>query len=59
MGEIGETNFSREILHLCQSKNAVNYLELKEQVIRQVLETDEYYNDWIYVKIRKTKSLMS
>lgn len=37
--------FQREILHLCESLGKTNYLEVKEQFARGVLETEEYLND--------------
>ena len=51
---LGNENFSREILHLCQSKGECGYLEAKEQFIRGVMETDDYYNSWIMVRVRKS-----
>lgn len=51
---LGEENFTREIIHLCKSKGACGYLEAKEQFIRNVLETDDYYNTWIMVRVRKS-----
>lgn len=53
----GEKKFKREILYLCKNKSQMSYYELREQVDRRVLETDDYYNSWISVKVRKTKSL--
>lgn len=50
----GSNNFKREILHLCKTKGAMSYLELKEQMDRQVLLTDEYYNGIIQVKIHQS-----
>ena len=50
---LGPEKFKREILHLCKSKGECNYLELKEQILREVLESEEYYNTWIYVRIHK------
>ena len=47
----GCDNFTREILHLCDSKGAMSYLEAKEQFDRQVLLSDEYYNEFIGCKI--------
>ena len=49
--EIGEEQFTREILHYCNSKGTLSYLEAKEQFDRQVLLTDEYYNGIINVRI--------
>ena len=52
--QLGHENFNREILHLCQSKGVCNYLEAKEQFVRGVMETDNYYNTWIMVRVRKS-----
>lgn len=50
----GHENFSREILHLCRSKGECGYLEAKEQFIRGVMESEDYYNTWIMVRVRKS-----
>jgi hypothetical protein len=52
--QLGHDNFKREILHLCLSKGACGYMEAKEQFINSVLESDEYYNTWIMVRVRKS-----
>ncbi len=52
--ELGHENFSREIIHLCRSKGECGYLEAKEQFIRGVMESDDYYNTWIMVRVRKS-----
>ena len=51
--EHGRDIFKREILHLCKSKSEMSYLELKEQMVREVLLNDEYYNGIIQVKIHR------
>ena len=51
---LGMENFSREIIHLCQSKGECGYLEAKEQFVRGVMESDDYYNSWIMVRVRKS-----
>ena len=51
--EHGRDIFKREILHLCKSKSEMSYLELKEQMEREVLLNDEYYNGIIQVKIHR------
>ena len=51
---LGKENFKREILHLCKSKGECGYLEAKEQFVRGVLESDDYYNTWIMCRIRNT-----
>ena len=48
---LGEDNFTREILYYCPSRGVASYLEAKEQFERKVLETDEYYNGIINVRI--------
>jgi Putative endonuclease segE, GIY-YIG domain len=50
----GEENFKREILHLCKTKGECTYLETKEQFLRAVLESQEYYNTWIMCRVRDT-----
>jgi hypothetical protein len=47
----GENNFKREILRLCKTKGECSYYELVEQVDRKVLLRDNYYNEFIGVKI--------
>lgn len=41
----------KTILHLCTTKGEASYLELKEQVDRNVLFDDRYYNNFIGCKI--------
>jgi hypothetical protein len=50
----GRETFVREILHLCKSKGECGYLEAKEQFVNGVLESDDYYNTWIMVRVRKS-----
>jgi hypothetical protein len=52
--QLGHDKFNREILHLCQSKGECGYLEAKEQFVRGVMETEDYYNTWIMVRVRKS-----
>ena len=49
--KIGEEKFKREILFYCQSKAELSYIEAREQFSRKVLETDDYYNGHIRVRI--------
>lgn len=49
----GIHNYKREILHLCKTKSEASYLELKEQMNNNVLESNDYYNEYIIVKINK------
>jgi hypothetical protein len=48
---LGKENFNREILHYCKSKSACSYIEAKEQFDRKVLESDNYYNGHIQVRV--------
>ena len=43
--------FEREILHLCEKKGIMSYLEAREQFDRNVLLSEEYYNNFIGCKI--------
>ena len=55
--KLGEDKFTREILHYCPSKGVLSYMEAKEQFDRKVLETDEYYNGIIQVRVGSSKIL--
>jgi hypothetical protein len=48
---LGKENFTREVLHYCTSKAHTSYLEAKEQFDRKVLETTDYYNGHISVRV--------
>lgn len=48
---LGKDNFSREILFFCKSKAECSYVEAREQFGRKVLESDEYYNGQISVRV--------
>ena len=55
--KLGENNFTREILYFCKSRGEMSYLEAREQFERRVLETDEYYNGIINVRVGGSKIL--
>ena len=48
---LGIDNFSREILYYCNSKSECSYIEAREQFSRKVLETNDYYNGQISVRV--------
>ena len=48
---IGRDRFRREILYYCRSKAECNYIEAREQFSRKVLESDQYYNGHIRVRV--------
>ena len=54
---LGEDKFRREILHYCPSRGVASYLEAREQFERRVLETDDYYNGIINVRVGGSKIL--
>jgi hypothetical protein len=49
--EKGEKNYKREILRLCTTKGEMSYYEAKLQFEKDVLLSDEYYNNFIGCKI--------
>ena len=51
VNKLGKEKFKREILYFCRSKGECNYLEAKEQFARGVLESDNYYNGHIRVRV--------
>ena len=48
---LGKDKFTREILYYCKSKAETSYIEAREQFDRKVLESDEYYNGHIQVRV--------
>lgn len=48
---LGKDKFSREILFYCTSKAECSYVEAREQFTRRVLESDDYYNGHIQVRV--------
>lgn len=50
---LGESNFTREILHLCRSRSECNYMETKEIFQRDALLREDYINAWVSCKIHK------
>ena len=55
---LGPENFTREILYYCTGRGEMSYLEAREQFDRKVLETDEYYNGIINVRVGGSKALI-
>lgn len=49
--KLGKENFKREILFFCYSKAECSYIEAREQFRHKVLESDEYYNGHIRVRV--------
>jgi len=49
--KLGTDNFTREILYYCASKSECSYIEAREQFSRRVLESQDYYNGHIQVRV--------
>jgi hypothetical protein len=54
---LGPENFTREILYYCTTRAEMSYIEAREQFERRVLETDEYYNGIINVRVGGSEKL--
>lgn len=53
--ELGEDNFTREILTLCKNKGSASYFEAKYQFLHEVLEhPDMWYNGQIQVRVHRS-----
>jgi hypothetical protein len=48
---LGKDKFTREILYYCSSKSECSYIEAREQFDRKVLESNDYYNGHIQVRV--------
>ncbi len=48
---LGADKFTREILYLCKSKAECSYIEAREQFSRKVLESTDYYNGHIQLRV--------
>ena len=49
--KLGKEKFTREILFFCYSKAELSYVEAREQFARKVLESNNYYNGHIRVRV--------
>lgn len=57
--KLGKENFKREILYYCKSKAECSYIEAREQFSRKVLESTDYYNGHIQVRVHGSHILKS
>ena len=57
VAQLGEEKFTREILYICNTRGVMSYLEAREQFERRVLESDEYYNGIINVRVGGSRIL--
>ena len=51
VNRLGKDKFTREILFWCKSKAELSYVEAHEQFARKVLESNDYYNGHIRVRV--------
>ena len=49
--DLGKEHFTREILYFCKSKAECSYIEAREQFTHRVLESADYYNGHIQVRV--------
>jgi len=54
---IGTDKFTREILYFCKGRGEMSYIEAREQFDRRVLESDDYYNGIINVRVGGSNKL--
>jgi len=51
VNNLGKDKFTREILFYCNSKAQCSYVEAREQFTHKVLESTDYYNGQISVRV--------
>ena len=57
--KLGKENFKREVLYYCKSKAECSYIEAREQFTHKVLESKDYYNGQISVRVHGSHILKS
>jgi hypothetical protein len=50
---LGKEKFKREILFWCRNKSELSYIEAREQFTHKVLESREWYNGHIRVRVHQ------
>ena len=50
---LGKEKFKREILFWCSSKSELSYIEAREQFTHKVLESKQWYNGHIRVRVHQ------
>ena len=48
---LGSENFKREIILLCTNRSSCSYYESKKILETDAILKDEYYNDWVSMKV--------
>jgi hypothetical protein len=51
VNKLGKENFTREILFFCKTKSECSYIEAREQFKHKVLESEDWYNGHIQVRV--------
>jgi len=51
--QLGEDKFLREILFWCKNKSELSYIEAREQFTHKVLESKDWYNGHIRVRVHQ------
>jgi Putative endonuclease segE, GIY-YIG domain len=57
--QLGKENFTREIIYYCNSKAECSYIEAREQFNRKVLESNDWYNGHIQVRVHGSHIIKS
>ena len=50
---LGKDKFKREIMFWCSSKSELSYIEAREQFTHKVLESKQWYNGHIRVRVHQ------
>lgn len=53
ISKVGKINIKRTILYMCSSKSEMSYYEAYEQFVNHALISNDYFNSWIMVRVRK------
>ena len=58
---LGKDKFKREIIWFCMTKGEMTYLESREIFINDAIIKEQYYNEWVMCRVRKShlKNLIS
>ena len=51
--QLGKDKFKREILFWCKNKSELSYIEAREQFTHKVLESKDWYNGHIRVRVHQ------
>lgn len=51
---LGEDKFYREIIRICYSKGEMTYYETKHIFAADAVISDNFYNDWVMCRVRRS-----